>query len=78
MIKHIFFDLDHTIWDFDKNAQETLTELYHQYELHAIGLKSCEAFIERYTDNNQLLWAEYHLGRITKETLSRIRKQAAK
>lgn len=69
MIKHIFFDLDHTIWDFDKNAQETLTELYHHYELKAIGLKSCEAFIERYTENNQLLWAEYHLGRITKDTL---------
>lgn len=69
MIKHIFFDLDHTIWDFDKNAEETLTELYHHYELKAIGLDSCEAFIERYTENNQLLWAEYHLGRITKDTL---------
>lgn len=69
MIEHIFFDLDHTIWDFDKNAQETLTELYHQYELKSLGLNSCETFIERYTDNNQLLWADYHLGKITKETL---------
>jgi putative hydrolase of the HAD superfamily len=69
MIKHIFFDLDHTIWDFDKNAQETLTELYEQYRLDTLGLTSCTAFIERYTDNNQLLWAEYHMGRITKETL---------
>lgn len=69
MIKHIFFDLDHTIWDFDKNAQETLTELYHHYDLCALGLDSCTAFIERYTENNQLLWADYHLGRITKETL---------
>jgi putative hydrolase of the HAD superfamily len=25
--RHIFFDLDHTIWDFDKNAEETLHEL---------------------------------------------------
>lgn len=69
MIKHIFFDLDHTIWDFDKNAEETLTELYHQYKLQALGLSSCAAFIERYTDNNQLLWADYHMGRISKETL---------
>lgn len=69
MIEHIFFDLDHTLWDFDKNAQETLTELYHQYELKSLGLNSCETFIERYTDNNQLLWADYHLGKITKETL---------
>lgn len=69
MIQHIFFDLDHTIWDFDKNAEETLTELYHQYELQSLGLNSCETFIHRYTENNQLLWAEYHMGRITKETL---------
>ena len=31
--KHIFFDLDHTIWDFDKNAEETLYELYDIYRL---------------------------------------------
>jgi len=69
MIKHIFFDLDHTIWDFDKNAQETLTELYHHYQLGQLGLSSCELFIDTYTENNQLLWADYHMGRITKETL---------
>lgn len=69
MIKHIFFDLDHTIWDFDKNATETLTELYEQYNLRALGLDSCELFIERYAENNQKLWADYHLGKITKETL---------
>ena len=69
MIKHIFFDLDHTLWDFDKNAQETLTELYTQYGLNELGLMSCETFIDTYTENNQLLWAEYHMGRISKETL---------
>lgn len=69
MIKHIFFDLDHTLWDFDRNAQETLTDLYEEYQLHSLGLHSCAKFIETYTENNQLLWSEYHMGRITKETL---------
>lgn len=69
MIKHIFFDLDHTIWDFDRNAEETLTELYVQYRLESLGLRSSREFIDTYTENNQLLWAEYHLGKITKETL---------
>ncbi|WP_442589355.1 YjjG family noncanonical pyrimidine nucleotidase [Pedobacter sp. AW31-3R] len=69
MIKHIFFDLDHTLWDFDRNAQETLTDLYEEYQLHSLGLHSCTEFIETYTENNQLLWSEYHMGRITKETL---------
>lgn len=67
--KHIFFDLDHTIWDFDRNAEETLYELYHTYELEALGLNSPVKFIETYTVNNHSLWADYHLGKITKEHL---------
>ncbi|MGA9650375.1 YjjG family noncanonical pyrimidine nucleotidase [Pedobacter sp.] len=67
--KHIFFDLDHTIWDFDRNAQETLNELFHTYKLNELGLNSCEVFISTYTENNHQLWADYHLGKITKEFL---------
>ena len=69
MIKHIFFDLDHTIWDFDRNAEETLTGLYHHYQLEALGLTSAADFIAVYTENNHMLWADYHLGKITKEML---------
>ncbi|MBB5396297.1 YjjG family noncanonical pyrimidine nucleotidase [Mucilaginibacter sp. AK015] len=67
--KHIFFDLDHTIWDFDKNAEETLHELYSTYKLKDIGLHSADLFIETYTRHNHRLWAQYHLGEITKNEL---------
>jgi putative hydrolase of the HAD superfamily len=67
--KHIFFDLDHTIWDFDKNAEETLHELFGKHKLSAIGLHSADLFIETYTRNNHLLWAKYHIGEITKDEL---------
>lgn len=67
--KHIFFDLDHTIWDFDRNAEETLNELYHTYNLKGLGLHSCSDFIITYTENNHQLWADYHLGKITKDFL---------
>jgi len=67
--KHIFFDLDHTIWDFDKNAEETLHELYEIYRLHEIGVPAATIFIETYTRNNHQLWAEYHTGKITKTEL---------
>lgn len=70
---HIFFDLDHTLWDFDKNAEETLNELYHSYKLNDVGLKSATVFIETYTKNNHQLWADYHLGKITKEALRETR-----
>ncbi len=67
--KHIFFDLDHTIWDFDRNAEETLNELYETYNLKGLGLHSCSDFITAYTENNHQLWADYHLGKITKDFL---------
>ena len=71
--KHIFFDLDHTIWDFDRNAEETLNELYHVYSLKEIGLSSADMFIEVYTRNNHALWADYHLGKISKDVLRETR-----
>jgi len=71
--KHIFFDLDHTIWDFDKNAEETLHQLFHTYGLRELGLYSVEIFIETYTRNNHDLWADYHNGAISKQHLRETR-----
>lgn len=70
---HIFFDLDHTIWDFDKNAEEALHELYNMYALKQLGLYSPDLFIETYTRNNHQLWGEYHVGNITKAELREAR-----
>jgi putative hydrolase of the HAD superfamily len=71
--KHIFFDLDHTIWDFDRNAREALHELFGIYKLKELGLLSPDLFIETYTRNNHMLWAEYHTGKITKAELRQAR-----
>lgn len=70
---HIFLDLDHTIWDFDKNAEETLHELYTIHNLKESGLHSADLFIETYTRNNHKLWAQYHVGEITKDYLREAR-----
>ncbi len=71
--QHIFFDLDHTIWDFDKNAEEALHELFVLHNLKNLGLAAPDVFIETYTRNNHRLWAEYHLGKISKEVLREAR-----
>ena len=68
-VKHIFFDLDHNIWDFDRNAEETLLELYEIHALKNLGINCAQEFIAKYTENNHRLWAKYHLGQITKDTL---------
>jgi putative hydrolase of the HAD superfamily len=71
--QHLFFDLDHTIWDFDKNAEEALQELFVTHRLNDIGLTSADVFIETYTQNNHRLWRDYHMGNITKQALREAR-----
>lgn len=67
--KHLFFDLDHTLWDFDANSRETLLELYDTYALKSKGIASSEEFIEVYIEYNHQLWRDYHNGIISKEKL---------
>ena len=72
--KAIFFDLDHTIWDFDRNAEETLHDLYYQYKFDDLfQQKESSNFIETYTLNNHRLWDLYHHGKIDKATLRKAR-----
>ncbi|WP_312135601.1 YjjG family noncanonical pyrimidine nucleotidase [Sphingobacterium sp.] len=72
--KHLFFDLDHTIWDFDKNAEETLHDLYFKYKFDDLfNTPTSDSFIETYTVNNHRVWGLYHHGKIDKPTLRYLR-----
>lgn len=62
--KHLFFDLDHTLWDHVANANETLEELYHQYGLGEHGHFDVQVFQETFHTINHQLWHNYHLGNI--------------
>ena len=65
----VFFDLDHTLWDFDANAQQTLVELHHEYRIDRHSDISAEQFAYQYTLINDELWEQYHNNRITKDHL---------
>jgi len=68
--KAIFFDLDHTLWDFEKNARETLRELYFDYQFDLIfSTIEVDEFIDTYSHINQQLWEQYHRGEIDKNLL---------
>ena len=67
--RHIFFDLDHTLWDFELNAKEALTELYEALQLEKEGVHDFNTFYERYLFHNQVLWDRYHHGFISSEEL---------
>ncbi|HIY76942.1 MAG TPA: YjjG family noncanonical pyrimidine nucleotidase [Candidatus Sphingobacterium stercorigallinarum] len=72
--EHLFFDLDHTLWDFETNATETLNELYFRYQFDQLFNASTSAnFISVYTENNHRLWNLYHHGKIDKPTLRKLR-----
>lgn len=68
--RHIFFDLDHTLWDFERNADETKRELYQEFKLGKRGIPSYEAFREKYVVINAGLWALYREDKIEKEELN--------
>jgi putative hydrolase of the HAD superfamily len=67
--KHLFFDLDHTIWDFEANSRQTLAELYTQLHLKEKGVDDFDRFHKKYLVHNEKLWARYRKGFIKTEEL---------
>ena len=72
--RHLFFDLDRTIYDFDKNNKETLRQIFAN---HLIGSRSgnvdFEDFFAVYGEINKSLWLQYKQGQISKERLNSTR-----
>lgn len=67
--QHLFFDLDHTIWDFEANAKEALKECYLHFELALRGIEPFDSFYEKYHAHNKRLWDRYHKGLIAQREL---------
>jgi putative hydrolase of the HAD superfamily len=67
--KHIFFDLDHTIWDFDTNSREALYDIYHTLSLAKAGVHDFDLFHKLYLGHNERLWDKYRNGHMKVEEL---------
>ena len=67
--KHIFFDLDHTLWDFDANAKATLQQLHIDLNLVDKGIHDFDLFYKNYLIHNEKLWERYRNGYIKQEEL---------
>ena len=67
--KHLFFDLDHTLWDFDANSTAAWQQLYATHNLAAIGLPSFEQFFAAYTVHNDRLWERFRNGFIKRDEM---------
>ncbi|MBA3985296.1 MAG: noncanonical pyrimidine nucleotidase, YjjG family, partial [Flavobacteriales bacterium] len=70
-ITDIFFDLDHTLWDFDKNSALTFEKIFMEHKME-IPMKE---FIPVYEEINLAYWKLFREEKITKEALRRGRLQ---
>lgn len=68
-ITHIFFDLDHTLWDTDKNSEESLRELFHELDLQATGIPDFESFHSSYRQHNNRLWGLYAENKVGRDAV---------
>lgn len=66
--KHIFFDLDQTLWDFKTNSRKILERLYNKYDLFN-HFESFEEYFKIYHHHNDILWEEYRKGNLKKSLL---------
>ena len=65
----LFFDLDHTLWDFETNSRLALRSGFEAMGLSKLGISSVWAWIESYEKANEWCWAEFRAGRMDKATL---------
>ncbi len=65
--KHLFFDLDHTLWDFETNARLTMQEVYEAFELEKFA--AFTDFHRHYLVHNAALWEKYEKGLIAADEL---------
>lgn len=71
--KCIFFDLDHTLWDYETNSREALFDLYGAFRLHERGVAVFDDFHLKFREVNVALWAQYDRGLITSDVIRKER-----
>ena len=64
-INHVFFDLDHTLWDFDRNSSLAFETIFKKNKIDV----PVETFLEAYVPINKQYWKYYRESRVSKEQL---------
>ena len=65
----LFFDLDHTLWDFETNSRLALGQGFKDLDLASLGVADLPTWIRHYEAANDHCWAEFRVGRMDKATL---------
>ncbi len=67
--RHLFFDLDHTLWDFETNSHHVLSRLFSEYNLQEDFSLSEKEFISKYSEINAEMWNRFHRNEISRDEL---------
>ncbi len=67
--KHLFFDLDHTLWDFDAASRQTWLALFAKHNLAERGITDFEAFFSVYSAHNDRMWERFRSGFMKRDEL---------
>ena len=67
--EHIFFDLDHTLWDFDTNSVATLKDLFQELKTLGLSTDDFEHFHTVYHHHNNIYWERFRKGHINRAEL---------
>jgi len=67
IVKDIFFDLDHTLWDFDKNSMLAFKRVFKKFKITI----EFDAFLKIYEPINIEYWKKYREDKVSKENLRR-------
>ena len=70
---HIFFDLDNTLWDFERNSRNAMYVVFHHFKLESVT--AFDLFFETYAKHNHALWESYRKKEVVKKDLTRLRFQ---
>jgi YjjG family noncanonical pyrimidine nucleotidase len=73
--KHLFFDLDHTLWDFEKNSAECLADIYDFFKFKELNISNLGDFQQEFSVVNKYHWSLLEQNLITHEELRRRRFQ---
>src|SRR5215216_3159335 len=67
--KHLFFDLDHTLWDFETASENTWKTLYEANGLAEKGIPDFAEFFKIYSGHNDRMWERFRAGHMKREDL---------
>ena len=69
VVTDLFFDLDHTLWDFERNSKLTFQKIFSELKINI----PLEHFIKNYRPINLSMWKKYRKNIISQDELRYVR-----